>query len=40
MEEVASSKINIGGRHSITLAMHRSCFCPWERLPPSSVITV
>ena len=28
MEEVASSRINIGGRQSITRAMHKSCFCP------------
>ena len=40
IEEVASSRISIGGRQSITRVMHRSCFCPWERLPPSSVITV
>ena len=40
MEEVASSRISIGGRHSITRAMQSSCFCPWDRLPPSSVITV
>ena len=24
----------------MTLAIHRSCFCPWDSLPPSSVITV
>ena len=40
MEEVASSSISIGGIRSITLVIHKSCFCPWERLPPSSVITV
>ena len=40
MDDVASSKISIGGRDSMTLAMHKSCFCPWDRLPPSSEITV
>ena len=40
IEEVASSKISIGGRQSITLVIHKSCFCPCERLPPSSEITV
>ncbi len=40
MEEVASSKINIGGRQSITRAMHSSCFCPCDKLPPSSPISV
>ena len=28
------------GRQSIMRDMHRSCFCPCERLPPSSPITV
>ena len=28
MLEVASSRISIGGRQSITLVMHNSCFCP------------
>ena len=40
MEEVASSKISMGGRHSITRAMHSSCFWPWEMEPPSSPMTV
>ena len=40
MEDVASSKISIGGRQSITRAMHSSCFWPWLMLPPSSAITV
>ena len=40
MDEVASSSISIGGLHNITLAIQRSCFCPWERPPPSSVIQV
>ena len=34
------NKISIGGRHSMTLVIQRSCFCPCERLPPSSEITV
>ena len=37
---VASSKISMGGLTSITLAMQSSCFCPCERLPPSSAMTV
>ena len=40
MEDVASSKINIGGRQSITLAIHNNCFCPCDKLPPSSEICV
>ena len=40
MEDVASSRISIGGRQSITRAMHSSCFWPWLMLPPSSAITV
>ena len=36
IDEVASSRISIGGRQSITLAMHKSCFCPAES--PSSPI--
>ena len=40
MEEVASSRISMGGRQSITRVMQSSCFCPWDRLPPSSEITV
>ena len=40
MEEVASSKISIGGRQSITRAMQSSCFWPWLMLPPSSAMTV
>ncbi len=40
IEDVASSRISIGGRQSITRVMHSSCFCPCDRLPPSSVITV
>ena len=38
MEEVASSRISIGGRQSITRVMHSSCFCPCDRLPPSSLM--
>ena len=38
IELVASSRISIGGRHSITRAMHRSCFCPCDSDPPSSEI--
>lgn len=37
---VASSKISISGRHSIMRAMHKSCFCPAERLPPPGAMTV
>ena len=40
MEEVASSRMSIGGRQSITLAMHKSCFWPWLMPPPSSPMTV
>ena len=40
MEEVASSRISIGGRQSITRAMQSSCFWPWLMLPPSSAMTV
>lgn len=40
IEDVASSNISIGGRHSITRVMHRSCFCPCDSPPPSSPITV
>ena len=29
MEEVASSRISIGGRHSMTRLMQSSCFWPW-----------
>ena len=29
MELVASSRISMGGRQSITRAMHSSCFWPW-----------
>ena len=36
IEEVASSRINISGILSITLAIHKSCFCPCDRFPPSS----
>ena len=39
MEEVASSRISMGGRQSMTRAMHSSCFWPWLRLPPSSAMT-
>ena len=35
-----SSRMSMGGRHSMTLVMHKSCFCPWERLPHPSEITV
>ena len=38
--EVASSRISIGGRHSMTRAMHSNCFCPWDKLPPDSPIMV
>lgn len=34
MLEVASSRMSIGGWHSMTRAMHSSCFWPW--LMPSS----
>ena len=40
MEEVASSRISIGGRHSITRAMHSSCFCPCDKLAADSLMTV
>ena len=40
IEEVASSRISIGGRHNMTRVIQRSCFCPCDRLPPSSVISV
>ena len=40
MEDVASSRMSIGGRQSMTRVMHSSCFCPWDRPPPSSVIGV
>ena len=38
MEDVASSRISIGGSVSMMREMHKSCFCPAERLPPSSPI--
>ena len=40
MDEVASSRISIGGRASITREMHSSCFCPCESMPPSSPMIV
>ena len=36
MELVASSRMSIGGRHSITRAMHSSCRWPAESAPPVS----
>ena len=40
MEEVASSRISIGGSASMIREIHKSCFCPCESIPPSSPITV
>ena len=40
MEEVASSRISILGCPIITRAMQSNCFCPCEKYPPSSEITV
>ena len=40
IEEVASSRIRIGGKQSIMRAIHKSCFCPCDSAPPSSPITV
>ena len=31
MEEVASSRISMGGRHNISLVIHKSCFCQVNR---------
>ena len=40
IDDVASSRISIGGLHSITRAMHKSCFCPCDSPSPSSVTHV
>ena len=40
MLEVASSKTNTGGFATATLAIARSCLCPWERLLPLLFKTV
>ena len=40
IEDVASSKISICGSHRNILAIHNSCFCPCDREPPPSPITV
>ena len=37
--DVASSKISIGGRQSMTLVIHRSCFCPWLMLSSWSTVS-
>ena len=37
--EVASSRISIDGRQSMTRVMQRSCLCPWLKLSSWSIVS-